>query len=82
MASNSSSVKVYKEGLLLKRSRGLHSNKRLKFQERYCKLTSGSLDYYDPKKRVGLANEMRAVWKHLFPVPLPVMQLALSSADR
>ena len=59
MASkNNSSVSVYKEGVLLKRSRGLHSNKR-KFQERYCKLTSKSLDYYDPKKMVSLANTER-----------------------
>ena len=41
---------VYQEGLLLKRQRGLHSSstKKLKFQERFCRLTSTSLDYYDP----------------------------------
>lgn len=49
---------VYKEGLLFKRQRGLKqgNTKKLKFQERFCRLTSGSLDYYDPniKKRVSL----------------------------
>ena len=47
--------RTYREGLLFKRQRGLHSNqKKLKFQERFCRLTSHSLDYYDPhpKKRV------------------------------
>lgn len=47
--------RVYKEGLLFKRQRGLHGNqKKLKFQERFCRLTQISLDYYDPnpKKRV------------------------------
>lgn len=47
---------MYHEGMLLKRQRGLHSSstKKLKFQERFCRLTSTSLDYYDPsfKKRV------------------------------
>jgi hypothetical protein len=46
--------RVYKEGLLYKRQRGLHGNqKKLKFQERFCRLTSHSLEYYDPnpKKR-------------------------------
>ena len=49
--------RVYKEGLLYKRQRGLHGNqKKLKFQERFCRLTSHSLDYYDPspKKRVSV----------------------------
>lgn len=49
--------RVYKEGLLFKRQRGLHGNqKKLKFQERFCRLTQISLDYYDPnpKKRVSL----------------------------
>lgn len=49
---------MYKEGLLLKRARGLRSS-RIKWQERFCKLTSTSLDYYDPKKmvrRVALNN--------------------------
>ena len=49
---------VYHEGLLLKRQRGLHSSstKKLKFQERFCRLTSTSLDYYDPnvKRKVSL----------------------------
>ncbi len=49
---------VYTEGLLLKRQRGLRQGnaKKLKFQERFCKLTSTSLDYYDPqpKKRVSI----------------------------
>lgn len=48
--------KVYKEGLLFKRQRGLHQSntKKLKFQERFIRLTSTSLDYYvpNPKKRV------------------------------
>jgi len=47
--------KVYKEGLLYKRQRGLHQSntKKLKFQERFIRLTSTSLDYYvpNPKKR-------------------------------
>lgn len=47
---------VYLEGFLHKRQRGLHASnaKKLKFQERYCRLTKTSLDYYDPslKKRV------------------------------
>lgn len=47
-------LKVYKEGLLFKRQRGLHKSntKKLSFQERFCRITSQSLDYYDPKKRV------------------------------
>ena len=49
---------VYNEGLLLKRQRGLRQGnaKKLRFQERFCRLTSTSLDYYDPqlKKRVSL----------------------------
>lgn len=47
--------RTYKEGLLFKRQRGLHGNqKKLKFQERFCRLTSTSLDYYDtnPRRRV------------------------------
>lgn len=47
---------VYREGLLFKRQRGLKqgNTKKLKFQERFCRLTCTSLDYYDPniKKRV------------------------------
>lgn len=40
------------EGILFKRQRGLKSvSKKLKFQERFCRLTSTSLDYYDPKKK-------------------------------
>jgi hypothetical protein len=42
--------RVYKEGILYKRARGLHK-KRINWQERYCKLTSTSLDYYDPGKK-------------------------------
>jgi hypothetical protein len=49
---------VYREGMLLKRQRGLKTGnaKKLKFQERFCRLTCTSLDYYDPnpKKRVSL----------------------------
>ena len=51
--------RVYKEGLLYKRQRGLHGNqKKLKFQERFCRLTSHSLEYYDPnpKKRVSVCS--------------------------
>ena len=47
---------VYREGMLYKRQRGLKQGnaKKLKFQERFCRLTCTSLDYYDPnpKKRV------------------------------
>ena len=44
--------RTYKEGMLFKRQRGLHGNqKKLKFQERFCRLTSHSLDYYDPHPR-------------------------------
>jgi len=43
-----------KEGVLLKRQRGLHSRarslKKLKFQERYCMLFNKSLYYYDGEK--------------------------------
>lgn len=49
---------VYREGMLFKRQRGLKTGnaKKLKFQERFCRLTCTSLDYYDPnpKKRVSL----------------------------
>ena len=49
-------LKIYKEGLLFKRQRGLHktNTKRLSFQERFCRISSQSLDYYhpDPRKRV------------------------------
>lgn len=45
-----SGVRVYKEGILQKRARGLHTKRNIKWQERYCRLTSISLDYYDPKK--------------------------------
>lgn len=49
---------VYREGMLFKRQRGLKTGnaKKLKFQERFCRLTCTSLDYYDPnpKKRVRL----------------------------
>ena len=51
--------RVYREGFLYKRQRGLHGNtKKLKFQERFCRLTQISLDYYDPnpKKRVSGQN--------------------------
>lgn len=48
----SSSSRVYKEGYLLKRARGLRSTRNIKWQERFCKLTGESLDYYDPKKTV------------------------------
>lgn len=58
--------KVYKEGLLFKRQRGLHkaSTSKLKFQERFIRLTSTSLDYYDPnpKKRVRSGREGVAPW--------------------
>ena len=54
-------LRTYKEGLLLKRQRGLHSTqKKHKFQERFCRLTSASLDYYEPntrKKRVSAPSE-------------------------
>ena len=41
-----------KEGVLLKRQRGLHSLslKKLKFQERYCMLSNKGLYYYDGEK--------------------------------
>ena len=41
-----------KEGVLLKRQRGLHSLflKKLKFQERYCVLFNKGLYYYDAEK--------------------------------
>jgi hypothetical protein len=51
-------LRTYREGMLFKRQRGLHSNqKKLKFQERFCRLTSHSLDYFDPhpKKRVSIS---------------------------
>ena len=47
--------RTYKEDLLFKRQRGLRGNaKKLKFQERFCRLTQHSLDYYDtnPRRRV------------------------------
>lgn len=47
---------LYREGMLFKRQRGLKTGnaKKLKFQERFCRLTCTSLDYYDPnpKKRI------------------------------
>ena len=49
---SSSSLRVYKEGILLKRARGLRNKRNIKWQERYCRLTEVSLDYYDPKKLV------------------------------
>ena len=56
---------VYKEGMLLKRQRGLRANntRKLKFQERFCCLTNTSLDYYDPlpKKRVSVQHCIRNV---------------------
>lgn len=58
--------KVYKEGLLFKRQRGLHQSntKKLKFQERFIRLTSTSLDYYvpNPKKRVRGQGEVRSCY--------------------
>ena len=47
-----STAKVFKEGLLEKRQRGLnHPNAtHLKFQKRYIKLTTEGLTYYDEKK--------------------------------
>lgn len=60
---------VYKEGLLYKRQRGLHKSntKALKFQERFCRLTSTSLDYYDPnpRKRVRTRIEIRGLFASL-----------------
>lgn len=51
---------LYREGMLFKRQRGLKTGnaKKLKFQERFCKLTCTSLDYYDPnpKKRVSICG--------------------------
>ena len=43
---------VYKEGILEKRQRGRnHPNTdNLKFQKRYCELTSGGFNYYKDKK--------------------------------
>ena len=55
---------VYREGMLLKRQRGLKASnaKKLKFQERFCRLTCTSLDYYDPnpKKRVSCFASLTA----------------------
>ena len=50
--ATSSPTRSYKEGILLKRARGLHRKGALKWQERYCRLSNVSLDYYDPKKMV------------------------------
>ena len=52
-----SGVRVYKEGILQKRARGLHTKRNIKWQERYCRLTSISLDYYDPKKMVSETDQ-------------------------
>ena len=52
MAEGSCQELVFKEGLLLKRQRGLnHKNlKNLKFQDRVCRLTSTCLEYYEKRK--------------------------------
>lgn len=54
--------RVYKEGLLYKRQRGLHSTKKLKFQERFCRLTQISLDYYDPSPRKRVSGPWLLDW--------------------
>ena len=52
MESDKDKLVIIKEGVLLKRQRGLHSLslKKLKFQERYCMLSKKSLCYYDGEK--------------------------------
>ncbi|XP_019848951.1 PREDICTED: uncharacterized protein LOC109580353 isoform X2 [Amphimedon queenslandica] len=55
----SPSTRVYKEGILLKRARGLRNRRNIKWQERYCKLTAISLDYYDPKKMSELKGQFK-----------------------
>ena len=52
MASASCNFPVMKEGVLLKRQRGLtHIDlRRLKFQHRFCRLTQQCLFYFEKKK--------------------------------
>ena len=64
---------LYMEGVLLKRQRGLKNmSTKLKFQERYCRLTSTSLDYYDPKKKTVRVYAIHCLYclfpSNLFPV--------------
>ena len=43
---------VFMKGLLFKRQRGRRSSdlQKLKFQERFCKLTASSFEYYNGRK--------------------------------
>ena len=43
----------------MKRARGLHNRRNIKWQDRLCRLTNVSLDYYDPKKLVSQNDAWR-----------------------
>ena len=52
---------VYIEGVLFKRQRGLHEHlisRNLIFQERFCRLTAESLEYYENRKK------LKVSWKN------------------